>query len=233
MKIISLPLLFYCVLVGQTNHWNESLIYNAYFGGIHIAEGQLKISEPEVSDEKPVIQILFQAKTISTANFIFPINDKINIDINPKTWTPISIKKVIREGKYKHDSFTQFFPEKNIFIYKNDTISYVPPVHDPYSLIYLFRRKKLTPGNNFQFNTIDGKKITPLQFDISTIETIRIPTGEFKTIKVNPRRTDGKPFKNAGQLTIWYSIKNNDKIPVKINIKLKFGSLNLELQTIY
>ena len=148
MKIISLPLLFYCVLAGQTNHWNESLIYNAYFGGIHIAEGQLKISEPEVSDEKPVIQILFQAKTISTANFIFPINDKINIDINPKTWTPISIKKVIREGKYKHDSFTQFFPEKNIFIYKNDTISYVPPVHDPYSLIYLFRRKKLTPGMN-------------------------------------------------------------------------------------
>ena len=231
MKKIILSLFLYCALGGQSDKWTETLIYNAYFGGIYVAEGQLKIDVQNTGGDS-VIHILFQAKTISVADYIFPINDKINIDVNSKTWTPKSIKKVIREGEYQHDSFTQLFPEKNIFIYKNDTISYVPPVYDPYSLIYQFRKKTLISGNNFQFNTIDGGKITLLQFDVSPAEKIRIPMGEYNTVKVMPMRTDGKSFKNAGQLTIWYSTESINKIPVKINIKLKFGSLKLELARI-
>ena len=142
MKKIILSLFLYCALGGQSDKWTETLIYNAYFGGIYVAEGQLKIDVQNTGVDS-VIHILFQAKTISVADYIFPINDKINIDVNSKTWTPKSIKKVIREGEYQHDSFTQLFPEKNIFIYKNDTISYVPPVYDPYSLIYQFRKKNI------------------------------------------------------------------------------------------
>jgi hypothetical protein len=231
MREISIPLLFYCVLFGQTDRWTESLNYHAYFSGIHVAEAELKISEQQIGGKSSVIHILYQAKTISVTDYIFPINDKINIEVDSKTWTPISVKKVVREGKYKHDSFTQFLPEENIFIYKKDTISYAHPVHDPYSLIYLFRKKTLSPGNKFQLNTIDGRKITQLQFDVSSIETIRVPAGEFDALKVTPKRTDGKPFKNAGQLTIWYSTEI-DKLPVKISIKLKFGSLNLELANV-
>ena len=228
MKKIILSLFIYCTVGGESDKWTETLIYNAYFGGIYVGESQLKINEQN-TDGDSIINILFQAKTISMADYIFPINDKINIDVNSKTWTPISIKKVIREGNYQHESFTQLFPEKNILIFNNDTISYVPHVYDPYSLIYLFRKKTLISGNNFQFNTIDGRKITLLQFDVSSIEKIRIPMGEYNTIKIMPTRTDGKSFKNAGQLTIWYSIESINKIPIKIDIKLKFGSLKLEL----
>ncbi|GIT31964.1 MAG: hypothetical protein Ct9H300mP2_0430 [Candidatus Neomarinimicrobiota bacterium] len=111
-------------------------------GGYMLQKGQLKIDVQNTGGDS-VIHILFQAKTKSVADYIFPINDKISIDVNSKRWTPKSIKKVIREGEYQHDSFTQLFPEKNIIIYKKDTISYVPPVYDPYSLIYLFKKKNI------------------------------------------------------------------------------------------
>ena len=41
---------------------------------------------------------------------------------------------------------------------------------------------------------------------------------------------NGKPFKNAGKITIW--ISNKDKLPIIINLKMKFGSLNLELEEV-
>jgi hypothetical protein len=38
---------------------------------------------------------------------------------------------------------------------------------------------------------------------------------------------DGSSFKNAGKITMWISEK--EKLPLLINLKMKFGSLNLEL----
>ena len=41
---------------------------------------------------------------------------------------------------------------------------------------------------------------------------------------------NGEQFKNAGKITIWISDK--DKLPIIINLKMKFGSLNLELEKV-
>ena len=41
---------------------------------------------------------------------------------------------------------------------------------------------------------------------------------------------NGEPFKNAGKITMW--ISDGEKLPIIINLKMKFGSLNLELAKI-
>ena len=96
-----------------------------------------------------------------------------------------------------------------------------------YSIIYFFRTKILNHDTSYQVNIVDNKKIIPLSFNIQDKEKIKTPIGNFSAKKISPKRKDGKPFKNAGKMIIWYSEK--DKIPVMINLKLKFGSLNLEL----
>ena len=165
MKKIILSLFLYCALGGQSDKWTETLIYNAYFGGIYVAESQLKIDVQNTGGDS-VIHILFQAKTKSVADYIFPINDKISIDVNSKRWTPKSIKKVIREGEYQHDSFTQLFPEKNIIL---STIN------------KLFRKKKYLNLKNSNYFTQYNENMENTQ-KISSICDGRVIWGGDKTI---------------------------------------------------
>ena len=98
---------------------------------------------------------------------------------------------------------------------------------NPYSLIYYFRNKTLNSSDSYDIKIVDNKKITPLIFKIGNKEKISSSVGDYYANKVWPKRTDRNEFKNAGKMMIWYS--ENEGIPIKVNLKLKFGSLNLDL----
>ena len=157
----------------------------------------------------------------------YAINDIISIDVKTENWEPIRVEKKLREGNYIHNSVAEFNHHERKFIFKKDTIAFLENVINPYSLIYFFRTKTLTPDTSYQINIVDNKKIIPLSFQVEHLEKIKTAKGDFFANKIWPQRNDGRPFKNAGKITIWYS--EEEKIPVMINLKLKFGSLNLEL----
>ena len=142
-------------------------------------------------------------------------------------WEPIKVEKQLQEGNYIHNSIAEFNHNERKFIFKKDTIAFLEKVMNPYSLIYFFRTKTLKPDTSFQINIVDNKKIIPLSFKVEHPEKIKTAKGNFFANKIWPQRNDGRPFKNAGKITIWYS--EEEKVPVMINLKLKFGSLNLEL----
>ena len=211
----------------SNNSWDEILKYSAYFGGIHVANATLKSKDSTTSKGERIFTIEFKAKSKSSFNYIFPINDIVKIDLYRDSWEPIRVKKDLSEGNYSHRSIAQFNHVEKYLVFKNDTIDFSEKLMNPYSLIYFFRTKILNPDTSYQVNIVDNKKIIPLSFTIQDKEKIKTPIGNFSAKKISPKRKDGKPFKNAGKMIIWYSEK--DKIPVMINLKLKFGSLNLEL----
>ena len=219
--------LVFISFIYSNNSWEETLKYSAYFGGIHVANATLKSKETINLDGEKIFTIEFKAKSKSSFNYIFPINDIVKIDLYRDSWGPIRVKKDLSEGNYTHRSLAQFNHVENYFVFKNDTIEFSEKLMNPYSLIYFFRTKTLTPDTSYQVNIVDNKKIIPLTFIIQDKEKIKTPLGNFSAKKISPQRNDGKPFKNAGKMIIWYSEK--DKIPIMINLKLKFGSLNLEL----
>jgi|TARA_B110000444_G_scaffold32465_1_gene27608 hypothetical protein len=49
--------------------------------------------------------------------------------------------------------------------------------------------------------------------------------------KVEPLRIENKKFKNEGNIQIYFS-EDKNKYPVKIKLKLKYGSLVLKLERI-
>ena len=80
-------------------------------------------------------------------------------------------------------------------------------------------------------NTIQGRKIMPLSILIEEdIETV-VPAGKFLCTRVTPIRTNKKNFKNKAQMSMLFS-KDKHQYPVKIWLKLKYGSLVLELENI-
>jgi hypothetical protein len=227
MRLITIYILIISFLYSNNEDWDEVLNYSAYFSGIHVANATLKSKQKKDLNNKDILNIEFQAKSRSSVKYIFPINDIISIDVETENWEPIRVEKKLREGNYIHNSVAEFNHDERKFIFKKDTIAFLENVMNPYSLIYFFRTKTLTPDTSYQINIVDNKKIMALSFNVEHREKIIIPKGSFFANKIWPQRNDGRPFKNAGKMTIWYS--ENEKIPVMINLKLKFGSLNLEL----
>ena len=227
MRLITIYILIISFLYSNNEDWDEVLNYSAYFSGIHVANATLKSKQKINLVNQEILHIEFQAKSRSSMKYIFPINDIISIDVETDNWEPIIVKKQLQEGNYIHNSIAEFNHNERKFIFNKDTISFLEKVMNPYSLIYFFRTKTLKPDTSFQINIVDNKKIIPLSFQVEHREKIKTAKGDFFANKIWPQRNDGKPFKNAGKITIWYSEK--EKIPVIINLKLKFGSLNLEL----
>ena len=227
MRLITIYILIISFLYSNNEDWDEVLNYSAYFSGIHVANATLKSKQKKDLNNKDILNIEFQAKSRSSVKYIFPINDIISIDVETENWEPIRVEKKLREGDYIHNSVAEFNHDERKFIFKKDTIAFLENVMNPYSLIYFFRTKTLTPDTSYQINIVDNKKIIPLSFQVEHLEKIKTAKDDFFANRIWPQRNDGRPFKNAWKITIWYS--EEEKIPVMINLKLKFGSLNLEL----
>jgi len=208
--------------------WDEKLLYSASFGGVDVATATLKSKKIKNIDNQDILRIEFKAKSKPSLKYIFPINDKIIVDVDLNTWQPLKVEKKIREGSYKQNSLSTFDHKNNIFIYKKDSISYEGEIFNPYSLIYYFRTLDFSSDENYKIQVVDNKKVTPLKFFTDKKVEVETAFGKFYANKIWPKKINGEPFKNAGKITIWISDK--DKLPIIINLKMKFGSLNLELE---
>ena len=231
MRYLVLILIYYFNQNIYANEkFNNHFIYDAHFTGIKIGEASLKTNLSMLNNRDSIIKIFFTAKTSLSLNYIFPVNDKITIDSHINTWTPILIQQKIKEGKYKNNSKTVISLNDSIYIYNNNKNKYIPPIYDPYSLIFLLRNElKGSSTLEKTFNVINNGKIVPLNFNISKKERIKVSKGYYNSIKVIPKKKDGKLFKNQGSMTIWYS-NDKERIPIKISIKLKYGALVLSLK---
>ncbi|MEE8437109.1 MAG: DUF3108 domain-containing protein, partial [Candidatus Neomarinimicrobiota bacterium] len=137
----------------------------------------------------------------------------------------------IREGSYRKKIETIFDYEKMIAISSEDTTVILQNIVDPYSLFYLLRTVPLNEGIPMIFSTYKNKKVKDIKFKVGTKTVINSPLGSFMCIPVKPYNADRSLFKNKGSIKIWFS-EDKRRLPVKIQIKLKFGSLTLLLKKI-
>ena len=209
----------------------ESLTYTLQFNIVKMGRGYLSV---EACDDVAGIQsyhVKFEAKTRKFADRIFRVRDQIDIWLNKTNLTTLKINKQINEGNYHKNYNTIIDYYKSIAITNNDTINIAGNVRDPYSLLYYFRTIPLEVGQVLDFTTFDNKKLTDFKVTVDDKETINTPAGTFQCLVVKPFR-DGKTLlKNDGDMKIWFS-DDELRLPVQIQIKLKFGSMLLQLKTI-
>ena len=62
-------------------------------------------------------------------------------------------------------------------------------------------------------------------------EIIRTELGSFTCTVIRPYQEGGNLFKNQGDMQIWIS-DDEKRLPVKIQIKMKFGSMTLLLKKV-
>lgn len=224
-------ILFFLSIIYSQNHLpvGETLNYKVSFSGINAAIGKLRILENDTIESVQASHLQLIIQTIGITDRLYPINDKIDIWLEKETFRTIKIEKNINEGNYKKKTVTKFYQKNNFAIINNDTITIPPDCQSPYSLIYsLGNNQSLKKMKNIILSTLDGKKVTPVKLYIDHNKEIFVPSGKFICDKITPLPITGKNFKNEGEISIWFSKKTKYQIPIKIWLKLKFGSLVME-----
>ena len=209
----------------------ERLTYTLQFNIIKMGRGYLSVESIDTIAGIPSYHVKFQANTRKFADMIFRVRDKIDIWLNTANLTTLKINKEINEGNYHKNYYTLIDYNNSIAITNKDTIKINGVVRDPYSLLYYFRTIPLKIGQILDFTTFDNKKLTDFQVIVDGTETIETLAGKFSCIIVKPFRAGKTLLKNEGDMKIWFS-DDELRLPIQIQIKLKYGSMLLQLRTI-
>mgnify|MGYP003688206629 FL=1 len=98
-------------------------------------------------------------------------------------------------------------------------------------MFYYLRTINLEKDVVMNFSAFEGKRIIDYSLQMTGSEIIKSPLGEFKCKIVKPFRDGKNLFKNSGDMRIWIS-NDKQRLPVKIQIKMKVGTMTLLLKEI-
>ena len=209
----------------------EKLKYSAYFGGVPAAEASLEIIGKEKLNGTSTYHVRFSARSKGIINYLFPINDKIDLWLTEDSLLTVKESLRIREGNYKKSQEMILNHSKNFSVLNSDTLTIPGNTHSPYALFYFFRIKEFSQVELDTLHTTNGKRITDLKVEIERDVKVNVPAGSFTCTKISPMKLDEKEFKNKSQMSMLFSNDEN-RYPVKIWLTMKYGSLVLELNKI-
>ena len=209
----------------------EKLKYSAYFGGVPAAEASLEIIGKEKLNGTSTYHVRFSARSKGIINYLFPINDKIDLWLAEDSFLTVKESLRIREGNYKRSQEMILNHNENFLVLNSDTLAIPVNTHSSYALFYFFRMKDFNQVVLDTLFTTNGKKTTALKVEVERDVKVSVPAGSFNCNKITPVKLNDKEFKNRSQMSILFSNDEN-RYPVKIWLKMKYGSLVLELDNI-
>ncbi len=209
----------------------EKLVYNAKFNIIPSGTAFLEVLSRDSINGNGVYHARFTAKTNLTFDPIFKIRDQIDIWMDEQTLYTHQLIKTIREGKYRKKISTTIYYQDSLAVINSDSIKIHDVVRDPYSLFYYLRSIPLEIGEVLEFKSFENKNTTQFKLSVTGTETISTKAGTFSCIIVRPYRKGKTLLKNKGDMQIWFS-NDEKRLPVQIQIKMKFGSMLLKLKKV-
>ena len=225
-------LFFTSFIIAQTPFKiGESLQYHAEFNRVRVGEAELKVSAIEEINTIKSYHIIYVAKTKGLADRLFKIRDQIDIWIDKEGFFTHRLIKNINQGNYKNQIDVKFNYKKSIATTSTKEVAIDFKARDSFSLFYYLRTIPLKENEIMSFSSFEGKRIVDYKLQITGNEIIRTELGNFSCKVIRPYQEGKNLFKNQGDIQIWIS-DDQKRLPVKIQIKMKFGSMTLLLKKV-
>lgn len=212
--------------------FGERLDYNVGYAFVTAGTGYFQIMPmvAKVNDRK-CYDVKFRVISLENLKWIYKVDDAYRTVIDVESLLPYQFQQRIREGNYKKDASVKF-DHYNKKAYEGGKTYNVPQnVFDIVSAFYNVRAMDLATMRNgaifYMQNYFEGK-VHKLGVKIHKRETVKVPAGTFKTIKIEPLVVDGGLFKSEGNIFIWLTDDEN-KMPVKVSTKILIGDVFAEL----
>ena len=104
-------------------------------------------------------------------------------------------------------------------------------MHDVFGGLYLLRTLHLEPGQSRQMPVSDGKKCVMAKIEAQARETVKTPSGTYKTIRYEAFLFNDVLYRRPAHLYVWLS-DDARQLPVQIRVKMQFtiGTITLQLE---
>ncbi len=227
-KVYLLILLTTSIWGNPPNFVGEELKYSAGFRLFPAGNAILSLTSDSLNG-KPAFLLATSVKTNSFLDAFYTVRDETLSWLNIMDFSLLKAVKTIREGKY-HRNHSIHTIGDSLLIWNKKYFTITEPVYDPIAFIYFLRSQELSLEDSFHFLSAGEKKVREVWVNITGIEKIKVPAGNFDCLKVEPVSPDGKPLlKNNGELRVWLSNDDN-KLPVKIEMKTNIGTMVMKLK---
>ncbi len=200
--------------------------------------GDITISA--AAEKSPDGRALMRVTTVTTSRGfvrgLYEFDNTANVLIDVASGRALSIHETGEDPKRKTDSETVFDYEKRIARHVDRSrpersVDLPIPEGDPIDLISALvqtRDWNLKPGEKRDVLMHFGRDLYALSIYAEGYEDVRTPIGKFKTLVLVPRM-DKAPkglFKRGGEIKVWIA-QDGSRLPVKMQLKLKFGTASL------
>ena len=177
------------------------------------------------------------ADSTGFVSLLFTVRDHFESTFDPKTFCSRTIVKHTEEGLRKRETHIRFdgaagkavLDETNLKKgEKKHAERDMPPcVTDVLSGIFYLGAQPLSPNARYVFPINDGGTTTDVIVRVEARETVKVPAGTFKAVRVQPEAASG-PVREKGKMWLWYS-DDAEHIPVQMRGRLFWGTLTLRL----
>ncbi len=209
----------------------ESLKYSADFNLIRVGQAELYVTGLEKINNLETYHVTFSANTTGLADQLFKIRDQIDIWMDKKDFFTHRLIKNINEGNYSNYVDVKFDYQKSIAKTNLKEVSIDFKARDSFSMFYYLRTIPLKKNEVMSFSSYEGKRIVHYNLQMTGTEIVRTNLGTFNCKVIRPYREGKNLFKNQGDMQIWIS-DDNKRLPIKIQIKMKYGSMTLLLKNV-
>ena len=209
----------------------ELLKYSAEWNGIKVGNAELFLSGTELFNDVETYQITFTTRTNGLANTLFPIRDRVDVWIDKKELFTHRIKKDINQSTYKEKIDVSFNYDELKALSNDKSVDIDFKARGPYSMFYFLRTIDLIPEKIMSFSSYEGKRIVNYNLKMTGTEIVDSGLGKFSCKVIKPFSEGKELFKNKGDMRIWIS-ETKERLPIKIQIKIQYGSMTLTLDEI-
>lgn len=165
-------------------------------------------------------------------SIICKIRDRMESYIDKEKQYSLKCIKDFREGFYKKKETTCFDQEKHVSHVNGKIIEILPEAKDPFACLYYIRAQKLVAGETLILNAYDNRKNHRLRVNILEKETIKIGKSTYETILIEPilegLNLEGVLEVEGSKIKVWLT-DDEKRIPVRVQMKITFGSIVVEL----
>jgi hypothetical protein len=199
--------------------------------------GTAQVSLESVNGEQHVTAT---AESAGVVNSLYKVHDHFEAFFNPRSFCSLRIIKHTEEGAHKRDTQVRFdyargkaiLDEKNLKTneQKHEENDIPSCVTDIISGFYYVASLPLQIGNSNTFPTNEGGKTTEITAHVEGREQVKVPAGEYQTIRVRAEATSGA-LKGKAMVWAWFTDDANH-IPVQMRSKLGWGTIMFRLQRI-
>lgn len=216
----------------------ETFTYRVGFAIFSHAGEIIIAAHDEKRDGVEVMRITTDTKSRGFVRALYSFDNKAEVVIEKATGRMLHVRESGEDPKRATDTDIVFDYKTRIATFtdrvRTERSAEIPiPEGNPVDLISALvqtRDWNLEPGGKRDLLVQFGRDFYPLTIEAKNYEEVRTPLGVYQTLVLVPRmEKDPKGlFKKGGEIKVWIS-QDRSNLPVKMQLKLNFGSATLLL----